>query len=67
MSTRVLPSEYPTLKPVPHQNYAGATFNNLGLCDLSPSHGKGNIMLQTEDHRAIVLCGRCYREILNAV
>jgi len=65
--TRVQPEEYATLKPVPRENYAGATFCNLGPCDLQPSHGRGSIMLQTDDHRAIVLCGRCYQQILTEV
>jgi len=64
MSTRVTPDEYSSLLPVPYQNYRGVMFNNLGPCDLSPAHGRGNIMLQTEDHRAIVLCGDCYQKIL---
>lgn len=64
MSTRVIPSEYSTLLPVPPENYGGATFNVLGPCDLQPSHGRAQVMYQTPDHRAIALCCKCAVEVV---
>ena len=72
MSTSITREEWSTLTMVPEENWGyrwgnknGERFSrlSLGTCDVEPSHGSGTIYMQTPDHRAIVLCERCLREV----
>lgn len=69
MSTSVTQDEWPTLTMVPEENW-GYRWNyngvpsfsrsSLGRCDIEPSHDYGRAYMQTPDHRAIVLCEKCF-------
>lgn len=62
MSTRIAPEEYPDLIPVPTLNFKG--YIQGYPCDVHPAHGPAVTMLQTCDHRSIVLCELCYQHVI---
>jgi hypothetical protein len=62
MSTHITSDEYPDLIPVPVLNWRN--FISSYPCDVHPAHGRSVVMLQTCDHRSIVLCEGCYCHVV---
>ena len=63
--------EWTTLTEVPPQMWGvfdprsqSYQKNTLGLCDGNREHGMAHYFLQTPDHRAMALCGKCETERL---
>lgn len=67
MSTRVTREEWYGLVEVPSRMYKPYPMTNTGpcvfRCDVEPSHGLAAVLMQTPDHRAIALCGKCRLEV----
>jgi hypothetical protein len=62
MSTHITSDEYPDLIPVPQPLWK--PYIMAFRCDVQPSHGIATVMLQTCDHRSIVLCDGCYQHVI---